>query len=66
MNKLNDLLEDFYNGTTTNEERVDLIEILHKELISKSEELEFMGNQLMDSNAENALLKQKLINRRVS
>ena len=66
MNRLNQLIKSHVDESISNNEQSELVDILRKELVSKHEELEYYGNQLMTLVAENALLKQRIVYQGVS
>ena len=66
MDKINDLLKAFTLDKLDEHEIEELIHLRHKELNVRATTAEFLGEQVMTVKAENALLKQKLWNKRVS
>ena len=66
MNRLNDLLKAHTSGTINESDYPEFIESLVNVLNEQGEMLTYYGEQLMTIKAENALLKQQIINKRVN
>jgi len=66
MDKINKLLELHAKGDLDKDELNSLVYLLVQKLNINATTIEFTGEQLMTVKAENALLKQKLWNKRAS
>ena len=66
MDKINDLLTMFKHDSLGEKGMSTLINLMFKELKNRATTAEFLGEQVMTVKADNALLKQKLLNKRVS
>jgi len=66
MDKINELLKAFTLDKLNEHEIEELIHLMHKELNVRATTIEMLGEQLMTLKEDNALLKQKLWNKRLS